>query len=60
MMCSGGISVTTCIDELATDIALGLLDAGFIDDPQAVRHPARAAGVLRTGSCQPGRTKWQV
>ena len=32
-----GISVTTCIDELATDLALGLLDVGLIDAPQALR-----------------------
>lgn len=41
-----GISVTTCIDELATDVALGLLDAGFIDDPQAVRWLEHSEGMI--------------
>jgi hypothetical protein len=32
-----GISITNCFQELATDIAAGLMDIGAVDDPRAIK-----------------------
>jgi hypothetical protein len=31
-----GVSIATCFAELATDIAVGLMDIGAVDDPRAI------------------------
>jgi hypothetical protein len=31
-----GVSVTKCFHELATDIAIGLMDVGAVDDPRSI------------------------